>query len=217
LKNYRLTQRGKIVFTGLFIALIVALVLMVLQFNKKIDPVSKELKINTGEIEMNNEKTEDAFEKNMMDNDDEIVEISTDPSIEVEIETVVETSEVENMVDKNDLEILYTLFYAPDKYRINEKNVVILDNYYELAIKKNSGIIIEGNYHLGKDYDEKMFAHLSYERAVNVKEYLVKKGIEKNRITIIDNKNLKPLNKDRSNSEVELNRRVDIYFEDFYK
>ncbi|MGB3368151.1 MAG: OmpA family protein [Acidaminobacteraceae bacterium] len=211
MKNYRLTQKGKIVFTGLFIALIVALVLMVSQFNKNIDSVSKERMINTGEIE----KTEDVIEDSTMDNDDIMVETSTDPSIEVE--TVTEKSEVENKVDENDLEILYTLYYAPDGYNISEKDIVILDTYYELAIKNNSGIIIEGNYHLGKNYVEKMFEHLSYERAVNVKEYLVKKGIDENRITIIDNKNSKPLNKDRSNFEVGLNRRVDIYFEDFYK
>ena len=211
MKNYRLTQKGKIVFTGLFVLIIVALVLMVSQFNSNVDPVRKELTINTGEIE----KSEEILEENMMDNDDKDVETSTDPSIEVE--TVTENSDGENMIVEKELEILYTIYYVPDGYKIDENSAVILDNYYELAINNNSGIIIEGNYHLGKNYDEKMFAHLSLERANNVKSYLVEKGIDEDRITIIDNKSMKPLNKDKSNSEISLNRRVDIYFEDFYK
>lgn len=245
MKNYRITQRGKIVFTGLFIALIVFLVLMVSQFNKKIDPVSKELMINRDEIEKSNETTEKSVGENTMDNDDKMVETSTGPSIEVEIETDTEietetktdlsvdvnmdkkdeesldygekTSKIENKVKENELETLYSLYYAPDGYKVSGKCAVILDTYYDLAIKNDSGIIIEGNYHLGKGYDEKMFVHLSYKRAINVKEYLVKKGVDENRITIIDNKNMKPLNKDGSDLEVGFNRRVDIYFEDFYK
>lgn len=239
MKNYRLTQRGKIVFTGLFIALIVALVSMVSYFNKQIDPVGKELMINTEEIEKSNEtneNTEEVMDENTTDNDEEMVKTSTGPSIENKAETVTdlsvkveeesdneaslekdETTNLESDESLDKLGLLYTLYYAPDEYKVDKKDSLILDGFYELAIKNEGKIVIEGNYHIGKDYDEKMFAHLSYKRASFAKEYLIKKGIEENRISIIDNKNLKPLNKDGSDLEVGLNRRVDIYFEEFYK
>lgn len=244
MKNYRLTQRGKIVFTGLFIAIIVALVLMVTYFNNKIDPVGKELMINTEEIEKSNETAEETIKENTMDNGENAVETSTDPSSEVKKEETTNAtntisdssvnvtidedetntsdnesniSDADTNIEKDDLEIMYTMYYAPDEYKVDEKHFILLDNYYDIAIGNKSNIIIEGNYHIGKDYDEKMFAHLSYKRALHAKQYLVNKGIDENRIIIIDNKNLKSLNEDASDLQVRLNRRVDIYFEDFYK
>jgi len=38
---------------------------------------------------------------------------------------------------------------------VSGKYAVIFDTYYELAIKNDSGIIIEDNYHIGRGYDNK--------------------------------------------------------------
>lgn len=241
MKNYRLTQRGKIVFTGLFIVLIIALVLMVSFWNKETDSVSDELMINTGEIEKDNEALEksDEFIEENTSEDDKDLEKQEDSKLEDEVDKESdsmtneatsqdtqtinsnETSDeklIENSSDivNEDFKKLYTLYFLPDKFIIDEKNSKILDEYYKILNINDNEIILEGNYHVGKDYDEKMFVHLSSKRALCVKEYLVKKGIDEKRISIIDNKSLKPLSKDSSDNQIGLNRRVDIYFKGLY-
>lgn len=221
MKNYRLTQRGKIVFTGLFILVIIALVSMVSYFNSKLDHVGEELMINTNEIE-EPENAEEFVNNETASNEETITatdssaDLTCEPLNSTDNESLKSDTDDQKKIEDEKLATLYTIYYCPDDSTINKEGYLLLDEYYNVAITNKSDIIVEGNYHGEKDYNKNMFISLSYNRALFVKDYLVKKGIDEDRIKIINNEDSKPVNKDNSDFEVGLNRRVDIYFKDFY-
>lgn len=226
MKNYRLTQRGKIVFTSLLILFIIALVMLVSQLNKASQLASQELTENVKELDKDGETNDLLINDKKMDEDDGL-ETSKSPSIESEDESIneleLETTDDSNKKDKEEiakkeeLSSLYTIYYLPDQEDIDKEDVLILDKYYDIAINTNSDIIIEGNYNGEMDHIRSMFVCLSYNRALIVKNYLIDKGISEDRLIIVNNEDKNPVNKDNSDFEIGLNRRVDIYFKDFYE
>lgn len=166
----------------------------------------------------NTEKSEDAKVS-----DDSTVESNTDASVNEGVEqaekenTDQPVEETEVIVFDDDLKNTYTIYFDPDKYDIKNDYVDILDKVFELSSKTDSVIVIEGNYNGGKNYKPEMFLNLSMNRALVAKTYLISKGVDQSRIEVINNGANKPLSSNSTDNEIMKNRRVDMFFKDYYK
>lgn len=113
-------------------------------------------------------------------------------------------------------EAAIAIYFEPDQYRLQESFIDDLEQFVKVAKEYTSEqIVIEGNQNSeGSTADQdKMYGEdLSKIRAERVAQYLIDNGIDKIRITIVDNGSTKPLNKSNSPEEMRLNRRTDIYF-----
>ncbi len=63
--------------------------------------------------------------------------------------------------------------------------------------------------------DTKFGEELSQIRANKVAQYMMNLGIPENRIIVLSNGSSKPLNKSDDAEELKLNRRTDVYFENY--
>jgi len=102
---------------------------------------------------------------------------------------------------------LNNIFFAPDKFDLEEKSFAELDRLYEI-MTDNPTLEIEVDGHTdrgGEKATPELLQALSQNRANSVRDYLTAKGVDLKRITTIGFGNLKPVSKDQS-----LNRRVEM-------
>ena len=100
--------------------------------------------------------------------------------------------------------VLNNIFFDKGKAILRQESYTELDRIYELLIN-NPKIEVEISGHTEMGHSD---SKLSQERANTVKEYLVKKGINANRITAIGFANKKPLSYDLKYDQ--MNRRVEF-------
>lgn len=102
---------------------------------------------------------------------------------------------------------LNNIFFDPDKFELKESSNPELDRLYEL-MNENPSLEIEiaGHTDIGsKGSSTEFLYHLSLNRAQSVMDYLVRKGISSQRITIVGYGNTLPVSTNQT-----LNRRVEV-------
>lgn len=157
------------------------------------------------------------------ESDDSTMDSNTDASVNEGAEqtekanTDQSAEETEVIVFDDELKNIYTIYFDPDKYDIKNDYLDILDRVFELSSKTDSVIVIEGNYNGGKNNKPEMFLNLSMNRALVAKTYLISKGVDQSRIEVINNGANKPLSTNSTDNEIMKNRRVDMFFKDYYK
>ena len=226
-KKYRVTTRGKIVFSLLGLLLIYGLYSM-------LTPTAPEKEVESTQVVM----TEDVSQETdpIQFDDEEIIEGST-----TENETVTDTTtmieapdstKTENCTtnklnedpEMRQLRLLeaagFTVYYQPNAYYVPEGDIALIEEFAAIA-KENptEQIIIEGNVNkeVGppEEWDTENVAELGYTRGLVIKNDLIKRGIDKDRIIIYNNEDEKPLNVDLSKESIALNRRTDVFFSQF--
>lgn len=103
----------------------------------------------------------------------------------------------------------YKVFFAFDSYSLDEKSKKTLDSLFiDLVNSPDINIVLNGHTdYIGiKKYNLK----LSENRAKSVKDYLIKKGIDKNRLKTNAEASNKPLTDSKDWNEIGINRRVDF-------
>lgn len=238
-KKYRVTTRGKIVFPLIAILLIYGIYAMVLNFSvtDEIGPTdSVQENVQSNNIEETTLE-KDEVEENVAVTDEEDVinnEASNEDSniADNTIVDVPDSTKVENCStnelkeDKEALELRlieaagFTVYYEANKYYVPESDLPLLSEFASVALQfTDEQIVIEGNTNttIGSedDLDTENIEELGYTRALVIKNYLIKRGVSKERIIIYNNKDEKPLNVDQSTESIALNRRVDAYFSQF--
>ncbi len=242
-RKYRVTPRGKVVFsvTGILFVLIVFMIIQSLAGPKEADV---EMPGQTGETtqveQVRNESAnsndtvltnENAADSNDTDLDDEEnTEADSDATQEAagaseEIEdSGAESLESEQGVplDSEKAEALYnaltTVYFEPDKYDLSSEYKLALNVFINIAnTYPDEKIRIEGNINgYPKFNDSKFGEELSQIRANKVAQYLMNRGIAQDMLTVISNGSSKPLNKSDAPEELMLNRRTDVYFENYF-
>jgi OmpA-OmpF porin, OOP family len=115
-----------------------------------------------------------------------------------------------NPFEKGESVIMHNLFFVPDKYEILPESAAELDRLYEL-LKENKKVKVEIGGHTSLNRSgEKWNMDLSSNRANAVKEYLVKKGIETDRIVSKGYGNTKPIETIVDEAHQSKNRRVEF-------
>ncbi|WP_430884497.1 OmpA family protein [Fusibacter sp. JL216-2] len=120
-----------------------------------------------------------------------------------------------------ELERLYnaksTVYFEPDKYDLQDEYKLVLNIFIGAAKDfPNEKIKVEGNINgYPKFNDTKFGEELSQIRANKVAQYMMNLGIPENRIIVLSNGSSKPLNKSDDAEELKLNRRTDVYFENY--
>lgn len=180
------------------------------------------LENNGDTTESESELTESNESDDSKDSNLETVSSNSDDTVSESEEqtdnTEVSTSDDTEVIQLNeDLKKVYTIYFDPDKYELKSDYVDILDVFFELSMETDSVIVIEGNYNGGKNNKPEMFLNLSMNRALVAKTYLISKGIDQGRIEIVNNGANKPLSNDLSDNEIMKNRRVDMFFKEYYK
>mgnify|MGYP001063238782 CR=1 FL=1 len=112
---------------------------------------------------------------------------------------------------KNLLQQSLTINFELNSSVINEDSFATLDKLINTAkILDNTIIQIEGNCSSDGNADANL--KLSFERAQAVANYLIIKGIDKNRLIIIGNGETKPKGDNNTDEGKKINRRTDIFF-----
>jgi len=114
----------------------------------------------------------------------------------------------------------FTVYYKPNALYVPDGELAKLIEFAKIAKEfPDEDIVIEGNAHygIGKEslWDNEDAEKLGYKRGLVIKNDLIKRGIDKDRIVIYNNKNTKGLNVDLSVESIALNRRVDVFFSQF--
>ena len=112
-------------------------------------------------------------------------------------------------IKKNKIVVKSKIFFALNSDRINKKSYSTLDEVYEI-LKSNPEIdmIIEGHTDKIGNHDKNVL--LSQKRAESVMNYLIKKGIKKERLTAKGYGPDKPLSEGNTKKDQEMNRRVEF-------
>ena len=213
--KYKLTKRGKNAIVGIVVLIIIIVVSWIYSANNNLDNVHKELGVSEDhyteeESNLNVEPIEDVDNKNTDLVSDDLI---NEEEKEKEIDKDTSVSIIEKVdSDKLLLEKKYYLYFNADSYIINEEYRKSLEEILEIIKVNNYLVVVEGNYNGIFEHENYMFKNLSLNRALSVKEYFINNDIDLEKIEIINNEDLKPINKDNSDYELSLNRRVEIYF-----
>lgn len=108
-----------------------------------------------------------------------------------------------NRYDKNDADT--RVFFDFNKYELNQKNKMILKNYFSTHKKQYNNICIIG--HTDPVGSKKVNARFGYLRSMEVLQYLNQLGVNSNDFKIISKDYSDPMDA----SQHDLNRRVDIH------
>jgi len=105
--------------------------------------------------------------------------------------------------------VLKNLFFDSNKSKIRKESFIELDKIYSFLVEQ-SKIKAEVSGHTDNKGNEKLNTKLSQDRAKAVMDYLVKKGINKSRLTAVGyGKNL-PIASNDTDEGRQLNRRVEL-------
>ncbi|MBN2899621.1 MAG: hypothetical protein JXO44_12675 [Clostridia bacterium] len=227
-KRYRVTTRGKIVFSLTALLAVYGLFSMLtLPKEAPIEtdpqssviveavvdeaPLDQEALINDAEV-INDETMADGVENEMPVDGQQTTMADTSGEEPEQGEEVIAIQTLE--------EAGFTVYYEPNAYYVPEGDLKYLIDFVAVALAyPEEDIIIEGNVHHSvgdkEAWDTENVDQLGYTRALVIKNDLIKRGIAKERITIYNNRNEKPLNLDLSKDSVALNRRSEVYFSQF--
>lgn len=160
-------------------------------------------------------------------NEGEIISDSEKPSNNLNDQTKIENCTTKTKVENLDEQMLrlleaasFTIYYEPDAYYVPEGDLTLLAEFAAVANKyPEEQIVIEGNVNISigpeEEWDTETVEELGYTRGLVIKNDLIKRGIDKERILIYNNKDEKPLNVDLSEKSIALNRRTDVFFSQF--
>ena len=206
MKKYRVTQRGKIVFGAIIIVFLLSFYYLV-NLNGNQEQASLKDQGEVIEIDTASE------EESLIENEENSQATSEEDSLSL----IPDYSEEEMRILQ---EACFTVFYGANEYYVPEESLQELVGFLGIAkAYSNEHIIIEGNANLLGDKvyrDWEKGKNTGYDRALVIKNYLTDNGIVEDRITIINNGADKPVNIDLSKESLRLNRRVDVFFSNYY-
>ena len=101
------------------------------------------------------------------------------------------------------------LYFQADSTDITPKSKPVLDEIY-LFLQENSGIVVEIGGHTNNIPSDEYCDRLSTERAKHVAEYLIKRGIDKNRISYKGYGKHKPIASNSTSAGRKKNQRVEM-------
>ena len=236
-KKYRVTTRGKVVFslTGLLLVYGIYMLLVPPPEN----PVATEPIVSEESVSQEGNSVEDVDVDPIEEMDTEQTEETpdqsdVDPNTTVEVGLTTEQSEenikIENcttnktFTSEEELRLIeaagFTIYYEPNAYYVPEGDIALIAEFVSVAKKfPEEQIVIEGNVNKSngseEEWDTEDVNQLGYTRGLVIKNDLIKRGIDKERIIIYNNKGEKTLHVDSSKKSVALNRRVDVFFSQF--
>ena len=112
-------------------------------------------------------------------------------------------------IKKGNRKTLSQINFKRSSTELTEQSIPYLENLLHIFKENDVKVIIEG--HTDNSGDYKLNVKLSKDRANTIKDYLIKKGIEKNRIKIKGYGPSKPRYSNQSEELRRLNRRVELY------
>ena len=243
--KYRVTPRGKVVFSlaGIVILILLFMLIQSLQPDQNIPVDELENQTPVEETQTNNDQMDmgsnDDSESTSMDSEDTAADsaATTEESETVDGSELDTSEQVDNCkypgdgdqevedlataVDEESAGRLYNaktaIYFEPDKYDLHDEYKLILNIFIAVARDYPEEMIkIEGNINgYPKFNDSKFGEELSQVRANKVAQYLMNMGIPEDMIIVQSNGSSKPLNKSDSAEELKLNRRTDIYFAEY--
>ena len=150
------------------------------------------------------------------------------PQIESKTKQIIQNYNVNELQITNDIDViepitkkqkvnkeLYELLnskvieFVKSKDEITPKSQAVLDEVFDI-LNKHKGLKIQIEGHTDSDGDEKINQFLSEVRAVAVKKYLVKKGIDPKSLTTVGFGESKPIVDNNSTINKQKNRRVEF-------
>lgn len=112
-------------------------------------------------------------------------------------------------IKKGKRKTLSQINFKRSSTELTEQSIPYLENLLHIFKENDVKVIIEG--HTDNSGDYKLNVKLSKDRANTIKDYLIKKGIERNRIKIKGYGPSKPRYSNQSEELRRLNRRVELY------
>ena len=112
-------------------------------------------------------------------------------------------------IKKGNRKTLSQINFKRSSTELTEQSIPYLENLLHIFKENDIKVIIEG--HTDNSGDYKLNVKLSKDRANTIKDYLIKKGIERNRIKIKGYGPSKPRYSNQSEELRRLNRRVELY------
>ena len=133
----------------------------------------------------------------------------TKPTPAATIETVEETAVKNTKLQEGQIIKIEKMQFAPNSSDIQKESFPQLDEVYNLLVT-NPTLIVEIGGHTNMVIEEMESIKLSTERAKAVSDYLVNKGIERNRLVARGYGKSKPIVKENSAAANKVNQRVEI-------
>jgi outer membrane protein OmpA-like peptidoglycan-associated protein len=206
-KKYRVTTKGKVVFSSITLLVVLGVFLMLRQPAGVVNPE------NT--VSDHASQTQEITEVDSTEVG-EVVTGTSNEDISSNETAVDEATEKVKLLESAG----FTIYYEPNEYYVPDSDLHYLIEFVDVALEyPDEEIIIEGNVNVSigpsEEWDTEEVDHLGYTRALVIKNDLIKRGISEDKIVIYNNKDEKPLNVDLSPESVGLNRRVDVFFSQF--
>lgn len=222
-KKYRVTMRGKVVFSLTGLLLLYGIYMMLVPPPE--NPVTTEPTVSEQPLTEESTSVEET-------DIDQVEETDTVETEEVGLITQQsgDSTKIENcttnktFTSEEELRLIeaagFTIYYEPNAYYVPEGDIALIAEFVSVAKKyPEEQIVIEGNVNKSngseEEWDTEDVSQLGYTRGLVIKNDLIKRGIDKERIIIYNNKDEKPLHVDLSKKSIALNRRVDVFFSQF--
>jgi outer membrane protein OmpA-like peptidoglycan-associated protein len=199
MRKVRLTTRGKAV---IFIGVVIIAVLVVILINK-----------NTSHVE-NSDGEDNSVNTEVQTNTDNLADEKSVEIEELKNKIKIKDKKIERMEDVFG-QSSCSIYFESKNACMNKMYYPELNMFVKWAeMINNRKIVIEGNVYAPKDKEGKAYGlKFSEKRAEAVAEYLIKQGVQRDRIIIIGNGASKPVYFEKGGKAKELNRRVDVYFQ----
>lgn len=222
-KKYRVTTRGKVVFSLTGLLLLYGIYMMLIPPPE--NPVITEPTLS--EQPLAEEST--SLEETDVDQVEEMDIVETE-EVGLITQQSGDSTKIENcttnktFTSEEELRLIeaagFTIYYEPNAYYVPEGDIALIAEFVSVAQKyPEEQIVIEGNVNKSngseEEWDTEDVNQLGYTRGLVIKNDLIKRGIDKERIIIYNNKDEKPLHVDSSKKSIALNRRVDVFFSQF--
>jgi outer membrane protein OmpA-like peptidoglycan-associated protein len=222
-KRYRVTTRGKVVFSLTGLLLLYGIYMMLIPPPE--NPVITEPTLS--EQPLAEEST--SLEETDVDQVEEMDIVETE-EVGLITQQSGDSTKIENcttnktFTSEEELKLIeaagFTIYYEPNAYYVPEGDIALIAEFVSVAQKyPEEQIVIEGNVNKSngseEEWDTEDVSQLGYTRGLVIKNDLIKRGIDKERIIIYNNKDEKPLHVDSSKKSIALNRRVDVFFSQF--
>ena len=133
----------------------------------------------------------------------------TKPTPAAPIETVEETAVKNTRLQEGQIIKIEKMQFSPNSSDIQKESFPQLDEVYNLLVT-NPTLIVEIGGHTNMVIEDMESIKLSTERAMAVADYLVNKGIERNRLVARGYGKSKPIVKENSAAANKVNQRVEI-------
>lgn len=228
-KKYRVTTRGKVVFSLIALLILYGTYMMAIRSS---EPSVTSEPVVSKEVASEKEKGLENIGVDKIKETTEIAQTSPDETVNsgLVIGEDGESKETENctsnkaVASEDALRLIeaagFTIYYEPNAYYVPEGDIALIAEFVSVAKKyPEEQIVIEGNVNKltgsEEEWDTEDVNQLGYTRGLVIKNDLIKRGIDKERIIIYNNKDEKPLHVDLSKKSIALNRRVDVFFSQF--